>query len=112
MRVLAAAFGALFALPAAAADRFPDPARLDAKLVRGSSTKADVLLVLGEPQGSGGAVVPTARGVHDIWYYEDSGGTAGLFSSSLRQNILLIFFRGDKYDGYLWFRNRAEATMR
>jgi len=95
---------------ASGADRFPPTSQLD-KLFRGKSTKADVLLALGEPQGSGGALIPTDRGLREIWYYEDSTAS-GLFKLELKQNVLLIFFRGEQYDGYLWFRNRVEGGMR
>jgi hypothetical protein len=97
--------------PAASAERFPLAQTLDAKLVRGKSTKAEVLLLLGEPHGSGGTRLPTDRAVRDIWYYEDNR-VSGTFSLTMDQKVFLVFFRGDRYDGYLWFRNRAEGGMR
>ena len=99
------------ALPTAAAERYPSAPSLDAKLIRGQSTKADVLLLLGEPHGTGGARVPTVRDMREVWYYEDNR-QSGLFTMTMTQNIFLVMFRGDRYDGYLWFRNRVEATMR
>jgi hypothetical protein len=109
--VLAAIAGVAFAAPAAAADKFPSAPALDAKLVRGKSTKADVLLLLGEPQGRGSTRVPTTRDLREVWYYEDNR-QSGVFTMTMTQNIFLVMFRGDRYDGYLWFRNRVEATMR
>ncbi len=44
--------------------------RLETELERGVSTKADVLTMLGEPDGSGGAMFPTASQASDVWYYE------------------------------------------
>ena len=103
--------GCALALPAAGAERFPSAPTLDAKLVRGKSTKAEVLLLLGEPHGTGGARVPTVRDMREVWYYEDNR-QSGVFTMTMTQNIFLVMFRGDRYDGYLWFRNRVEATMR
>jgi hypothetical protein len=70
----------------------------------GDSSKADVLLVLGQPQGDGVvrlALSPTPR---TIWFYdyrERAGKVIGL-------NILLVFFDRDKYDGHLWFSSTQE----
>jgi hypothetical protein len=71
----------------------------------GDSTKADVLLALGQPQGDGmvrSAVEPTPR---TIWFYEYSevvGKVIGL-------KILLVFFDQEKYDGHLWFASTQEV---
>ena len=112
-QVLVLAAGSLMALSqqTRGEDRFPVSESLDSKLIRGKSTRADVLLALGEPQGSGGALVPTDRTPQEIWYYADSTAS-GLFKLELKQNVLLVFFRGEQYDGYLWFRNRVEGDTK
>lgn len=77
---------------------------IDAKLTRGASTKSDVVLVFGEPQGTGGAFIPTDKVAKDIWYYENV--KIEMMAMKSRQQVLLIFFRGEIYDGYFWFDNR------
>jgi len=82
--------------------------RLENEFKRGVSTKADVLAVLGEPDGSGGALFPTSAHWSDVWYYEASHGSV----SSVDQNILLVYFRGEVFDGFMWFSNKADVSMR
>jgi hypothetical protein len=80
--------------------------RLDG-LTRGVSTKADVLLLLGEPRGSGGAHVSPESKAEVIWLYEFmrmEGKEASL-------EILLVFFDEDRYDGHLWFRSVEEIRV-
>ncbi len=81
--------------------------RLEAEFKRGVSTKADVLTVLGEPDGSGGAIFPTASHGSDVWYYEATRSSL----SSLNQNILLVYFRGEEFEGFMWFSNDADVSM-
>jgi hypothetical protein len=71
-------------------------------LKAGISTKADVLLALGEPRGKGAArfsVIPTPR---EIWFYEytESDG------SRIDLKLLLVFFDEEHYDGNLWFSSK------
>ena len=82
--------------------------RLDAELSQGISKKSDVLLLLGEPDGSGSALFPTAAAPNDIWYYE----TAVASLSNLDQTILLIYFQDDIFAGYQWFSNAAPVYIR
>ncbi len=86
---------------AAAAQTFPDLTAIDTKLTRGESKKADVLLVVGEPQGTGGAMIPTDGMAKEVWYYENL--RVKFLQLKGRQQVLLVFFRGEVYDGYLWF---------
>ena len=81
--------------------------RLETEFKRGVSTKADVLTVLGGPDGSGGAVFPTASHGSDVWYYE--AYRSSLSSSS--QKILLVYFKGEEFDGFMWFSNDADLSM-
>lgn len=82
--------------------------RLETEFKRGVSTKADVLTVLGEPDGSGGAIFPTASYGNDVWYYEASRSSL----SGINMNILLVYFRGEVFDGFMWFSNDADLSMR
>ncbi len=78
--------------------------RIESELKRGVSTKADILFLLGEPSGSGGAMFPTASHANEVWYYEASGASL----TSLELKILLIYFNRDTYDGFMWFSNDAD----
>lgn len=78
--------------------------RLESELKQGVATKADVLFLLGEPSGSGEAVLPPTAQASEVWYYEASGASL----SRLTLNILLVYFTDDTYDGYMWFSNDAE----
>ena len=81
--------------------------RLETEFKRGVSTKADVLTVLGEPDGSGGAMFPTASRASDVWYYEAYRSSL----SGLNQKILLVYFKGEEFDGFMWFSNDADLSM-
>lgn len=88
---------------------------LGTELRRGVSTKADVLLLLGEPDGSGGlggfdalrGPEHARLGAEDAWYYENLAVTL----SHADQDILLVFFLGDIFDGYLWFSNSVPVSF-
>jgi hypothetical protein len=84
--------------------------KLETELVRGVSTRADVLSLLGEPDGSGefggwhGVRGPehAKKGPAEAWYYEASGATIGAGVTE-RIQVLLVFFFEDSYDGFYWF---------
>ena len=71
------------------------------ELTVGVSTKAEVRQIIGRPQGEGASRIPDFPGYRDLWSYEivSIGGTTSEYV------ILLIFFEGEIYDGYLWFDN-------
>ncbi len=93
--------------------------QIESDLQRGITTKADVLLLLGEPDGAGalggfdalrgpgGAV----NGPIIAWYYESTDASL-LGGLELRQDILLVFFEGDTVDGFLWFSNQSKGEMK
>ena len=68
-------------------------------LISEQSSAADVRAALGEPRGYGAARFTKEQPLRKVWYYEFiqlKGDQVGL-------NLLLVFFRDDRYDGYLWF---------
>jgi hypothetical protein len=68
-------------------------------LQKGISTKADVLMALGEPRGKGALRFSEAPSQWEIWSYdytEIEGGHVGF-------KLLLVFFAEKYYDGNLWF---------
>lgn len=92
--------------------------RIETELKRGVSTKADVQRVLGDPKGTGNAVLPVDPRSREVWYYADIEGTraaierAGLVRLELREQMLLVFFQGEIFDGFLWFSNVGPARTR
>ena len=97
-------------------DALKDLPQLETRLERGLSKKDDVERLFGSPSGKGNAVFPLLKGEHEIWYYEDfemTGASAegGLIELELRQQILMVFFKGDTFDGFLWTSNKVPAEM-
>ena len=94
---------------------FREVNRLETELKRGVSTKADVERVLGAPNGSGHAVMPRDPRPREVWYYEDIEvtGTAagrGVVLMNMRQQILLVFFEKEVFDGFMWSSNVGTAV--
>lgn len=81
---------------------FKDLHRIDTDLVRGVSTRADVLALLGAPDGRGVWVYGTdsdpGGGARDIWVYMHSHFVV----ATKEQKRLLVFLKGNLYDGYFW----------
>ena len=97
---------------------FPNAQAIEAELVRGQSTRFDVQKLLGIPSGAGGALLPgfgdnsQVVAPYDVWYYEDLEAEkfkseSGVLIMDLRQQIIVIFFKGDKYHGYFWTTNKS-----
>ncbi len=93
--------------------------RIESDLRRGSTTKADVLLLLGEPDGAGAlggfdalrGPDGAGKGAMDAWYYESVKASI-LGGLELNQDVLLVFFEGDTVDGFLWFSNKSKGEMK
>lgn len=117
-------------LPAALADSPPaaksaaDRAAALAQLVRGTSTRADVRQLLGPTSGTGGSQLPPDWQTRDVWFYEliktgkmtpetgpDAAGSKTIHID-MQQEILLVFFAGDLFDGYMWYTNVGAAQGR
>jgi hypothetical protein len=92
--------------------------RIEADLQRGVSTREDVRRLLGEPNGTGGALFPTASHPSDVWAYENieskvesiGGAPYPVAQMRNRWELLLIFFDGNLFDGFLWFTSGTEAA--
>jgi hypothetical protein len=90
---------------------FTEVNRLETQLKRGVSTKLDVERVLGAPRGSGSALLPTDPRHRDVWFYQDIevAGTkyeaGGIIRVNMRQQILLVFFEKEVFDGFMWYSN-------
>ncbi|MBS1218205.1 MAG: hypothetical protein H6R21_1338 [Proteobacteria bacterium] len=77
------------------------PPRLDrlAQLTPHVSTRNDVLLTLGEPRGYGAAHLDPGFKQQRVWLYEHSVSEG----KDIQLTMLLVFFSGESYDGYMWF---------
>jgi len=75
------------------------------QLTPGQSRGGDVLLALGEPRGKGGAHVSPDIPLRDVWYYElvKSSSSVLAHNTTVDLTMLVVFMKGDVYDGYLWF---------
>ena len=97
---------------------FKDLAGLDAALKRGVATKADVRRTFGIPNGGGAARFYSFGGdEREIWYYEDIEATGaksvdGVLKFQMRQQMLVVMFKADRVDGYLWTSNRETANVK
>ena len=70
------------------------------------STKNDVLLTLGEPRGYGAARLDPSFTPQRVWLYEHNV-TEG---KNIQLTMLLVFFSGDTYDGYMWFADAVNLN--
>ncbi len=85
--------------PPVSSGAFRNAGTIETQLKRGVSTKTDVQALLGVPNGPGSASFPTFDpDPREIWYYED----LSLGGSTLRMQMVFVFFKGNLYDGYLW----------
>lgn len=104
---------------------FKDLTRIGAELRRGVSTKTDVERLLGRPTGHGELLEPTTEGTawvrREVWYYEDiemtgldntrREGTVTILPLRMRQQVVLIFFDKDRFDGDFWFSNAQQSEI-
>jgi len=92
----------------AARGRMPDTGALESgALEPGVSTKADVFEALGPPAGFGMTRVSYAAEARVIWSYE--AVRPGYKTAEV--GLLLVFFKGQTYDGYLWFSSNDKVEM-
>ena len=103
----AAIFVAACSVSTTKGDLAPRVARLESELSRGKSTKADVLLIMGQPDGAGGAALSRLPAPDEIWFFEEFSG--GLTAGSRR--VLLVYFRGEVLDGYQWFADKFDVHL-
>jgi len=82
----------------------PETRPLVEELTPQVSTKEDVLHVLGPPRGYGMAKMIEVAGPRTIWYYESMDAS----SMKIRIAMLLVFFDGELFDGYMWFSSIEE----
>ena len=102
---------------------FPNTQLIEKNLVRGISTRSDVQKLIGIPTGGGGAILPgfgensEVVEPYDVWYYEDlntynTNMKDGIINMDMSQQILMIFFKGDKFYGYFWTSSLSTVEAR
>lgn len=97
---------------------FRNLAGIEKSLVRGATTKAQVRTQFGIPNGSGAARFFTLGGdEREIWYYEDieaTGATSAdqVMRLDMRQQLLIVMFKGELVDSYLWTSNSGTAEAK
>jgi hypothetical protein len=102
----------------ASSGAFRDLGSIETSLQRGVTTQAQVRARWGEPNGAGAARFASLGGdEREIWYYEDieltgAKSAGGVVKADLRQQILLVIFKGAVVDGYLWTSNAGRASIR
>ena len=76
------------------------------------STSADVLRVVGQPQGYGVVVHRAGAPTGDVWFYRYQIITGGGGESKTKSKILFVFIDRDIYEGYLWYSSITELQRR
>ena len=76
---------------------------LETRLERGRSTHADVRDALGEPTGSGSLLWPGDPEPRALWFYQKMGATTSDGQPDIQQDVLIVFFDDDLFDGFLWY---------
>lgn len=82
-----------------------NPALLEQSLQTGVSTQADVKKALGDPYGTGRALMPFHDTARTVWTYYYERGSVAVPSMEMKDDriYLFMFFAGDRFDGYMWF---------
>jgi hypothetical protein len=102
----------------ASSGAFRNLSAIETTLLRGVTTKAEVRRQLGVPNGSGAArFAHVGDDEREIWYYEDVAITGAksadqVMKMDMRQQILLVLFKGEVVDGYLWTSNSGTGSVR
>lgn len=120
-------------------EKFPDTTLIDKNLVRNVSTKTDVEKLLGIPNGTGGAILPgfgensEILDSYESWYYENistkeldkqarfegawiqpninEDPNRKIMYLESKQQILVVFFKKDKFYGYFWTSNDKKIDI-
>jgi hypothetical protein len=86
----------------------PIPTERLAQLKPGTSTLADVLVTLGEPQGRGQGLLPGAPPLDLLLYESDQ-----IDGTKMRMKMLMVFVHRSSgvYEGYMWFHSGLLMTL-
>jgi len=80
----------------------PLPTDRLAQLKPGVSTMSEVLATLGEPQGRGKGLLPSAPPIDLLFYESDT-----MEGTKMRMKMLIVFMNRSTgvFDGYMWFNS-------
>ena len=81
---------------------------LTTTLQRGVSTSSDVKKALGEPNGTGEFLYITDTVPHNIWFYEKMVLDTTGKELDVQQDVLIAFFKEERFDGFLWFSDAQQ----
>jgi hypothetical protein len=84
----------------------PATEKISSSLIQHTSTKDDVLKVLGPPRGYGKYQMSIMPEAHVIWYYEYMQASNINYidkSMDLDLKMLMVFFDKEIYAGHMWF---------
>ena len=87
--------------------RMPETSVLETSLQPGISERSDVSNILGAPRTIGGAWLAGHDSPRDMWVYYYEEATL----SDAQRIFLFVFFREERYDGYLWFSSLQNASL-
>jgi hypothetical protein len=87
-----------------------DPTLLKRNLQPGVSTSAQIEALLGEPFGTGRAMMPYHDGPRTVWTYYSELGSVDLGSGAVhdKRRYLFVFLVDDVFDGYMWFDSKLQ----
>jgi len=103
--------------PSASVGHMPSVAPLTSELVIGQSTRDDVHRSLGDPSGDGEYLFVADYVPRQAWFYHDikltdAKAVHDTVVMNMRNQVLLVFFKGDRYDGYMWYSNAGTAAAK
>jgi hypothetical protein len=80
-----------------------DVQALESSLRRGASTMEDVERLMGKPDGTGSMLLPIDVTPVTTWVYERIELESNEGRMTVLQDVMLVFFREGKFDGFFWF---------
>ena len=103
--------------PSASVGHMPPVAPLTSDLVIGVSTRNDVRRSLGDPSGEGEYLFIADYRPREVWLYHemkltDAKAVHDTIVMNMRHQVLLVFLKGDRYDGYMWYSNAGSAAAK
>lgn len=87
-----------------------DPTPLKRDLQVGVSSASQIEAVLGEPFGTGRAMLPYHDGPRTVWTYFFEQGSVNMGSGALHdeRRYLFVFLVDGVFDGYMWFDSKLQ----
>jgi hypothetical protein len=77
----------------------------------------DVQGMLGIPRRLGSSILPGDPKPREVWFYDDivitgtQPDVGGFIRAKMREQVLMVFFDENSFDGFMWFSTEALATV-